>query len=1221
VGISVVHGTPASSSAAGTTLAFQPGLTASPGDILLVVIAQDNGGTNGAQSMSAPTLINGTAGKGTVTSRRTQNYDPGAADAGITQGIYEILVTAPWTASDWVQCNSSASDRISAHVVRLRPDPGFALAFGTAGGTSGASSAAPTTTTGSITSGDVVVAAYAGATNESVTADADSSNGSWSSQSSSSSDSGTLATSTTVACQSKITTGTATQTYDVTTSSAASCIVGYVSYTQAAAGRSATAWRWYADGVGLGAALAAENTVPTLTAAQNKNIPLRLRVTLRSSTNKTESLTVQMKTDWGGTWTNIAASGATTKDWARYANGADTAGNTVTAVLTGADTNGVYVEAGSSSQTVNSADNDKEFDFSISLRYPPPATRVYFRINGTGVWDALGLDCIAVDTPAESTWQDNSGTASVVSKTFGPNTGADAKNFEAYRHKVIYDGTYWWLFYAKETTVGGADTRDRIYYRYFDGSAWSSESSLTLTTAITSLKMYGPSVQFGNNAGTKYVFLAYQSASTVTRLYRGTISGTSISWSGETSLTTSQDSTSQGNLTISADGYLFLHGLSTSVTTQIWRCVRSTNAYDISAWGTVTEGGGAGARAAAAQADHTQGVSLGNNSVLVFGIDSNNSSAGTLYCRPISGSGGSISYDGSTVTVNATANCHPTDWSAFRNSDGDIFCAHSDGAAASDTGALVLRVSQDGGATWTTCTSPSVTMDGTSVDGVWIADDGARGLYIFYTGAESGSGGNTTELRYKHYTVTGGAVTTGTWGSATVMFGTGMGNGDAIYAANVGGGRILAFNERGDDDNTGTLEFWINWGQIILSQAVTGTSAQTQADQTSSASGAETFTGTSAQTQADQTSTASGVVANPVTGTSAQTQADQTSAASGSETFTGTSAQTQADQTSSGAGIVANPVTGTSAQTQADQTSSASGSETFTGTSAQTQADQTSSASGAETFTGTSAQTQADQTSTASGVVANPVTGTSAQTQADQTSSAAGAETFTGTVAQTQESQTSTASGTVHTGVTGTAAVTQADQTSSASGAETFTGTSAQTQESQTSTASGTVANPVTGTSAQTQADQTSSASGAETFTGTSGQTQAAQTSSASGTVNYTGTSGQTQADQTSAAIGSVTITGPASPTQSAQTSTATGIVANPVTGSAAVTQADHTTSSATGIIGDTLTRSGRATTAHDPCTVDVHDPDSVTAYDAHSIESIDPRTPVRDNDTLGVHP
>jgi hypothetical protein len=159
----------------------------------------------------------------------------------------------------------------------------------------------------------------------------------------------------------------------------------------------------------------------------------------------------------------------------------------------------------------------------------------------------------------------------------------------------------------------------------------------------------------------------------------------------------------------------------------------------------------------------------------------------------------------------------------------------------------------------------------------------------------------------------------------------------------------------------------------VTSGAITGTAANTQADQTSAASGQLGYSGTSATTQADQTSTASGQLGS--TGTVAVTQADQTSDASGTVTAGGA-------------------VTGTAANTQDDQTSTASGQLGYSGTVAVTQADQTSTASGTVTapgVTGTAAIVQDDQTSAASGTVTTPgITGTAAITQDDQVSSAEG---------------------------------------------------------------------------------------------------------------------------------------------------------------------------------------------------------------------------------------
>jgi hypothetical protein len=144
-------------------------------------------------------------------------------------------------------------------------------------------------------------------------------------------------------------------------------------------------------------------------------------------------------------------------------------------------------------------------------------------------------------------------------------------------------------------------------------------------------------------------------------------------------------------------------------------------------------------------------------------------------------------------------------------------------------------------------------------------------------------------------------------------------------------------------------EEWVAQTLLIppASSNVTGTAAATEAADTSTASGTETFTGTSAVTEAADVSTASGA-----------------------ETFTGTVAVTEAADTSTADGTITITVTGTSAATEADDTSTASGTETFSGTSTTTEEADTSAASGTETITGTVAVTEAADTSTASGTSA-----------------------------------------------------------------------------------------------------------------------------------------------------------------------------------------------------------------------------------------------------------
>jgi hypothetical protein len=230
----------------------------------------------------------------------------------------------------------------------------------------------------------------------------------------------------------------------------------------------------------------------------------------------------------------------------------------------------------------------------------------------------------------------------------------------------------------------------------------------------------------------------------------------------------------------------------------------------------------------------------------------------------------------------------------------------------------------------------------------------------------------------------------------------------------------------------GAVPSFIDLGAVQTPQAggVTGTSATTNANDTSAASGTTTVVGTSAASNANDASSASGTTT--VVGSSATTNANDTSAASGTPTIQGSSATTNADDTSSASG---SPIlVGSSATTNANDTSAASGTTTVTGASATTNADDASAASGTTTVTGTSGTTNADDTCDAEGDVGGAVTGTSATTNANDTSTASGVVPVVGASATTNANDTCTASGVVAAPVSGSAACVNQNDTSDAEG-------------------------------------------------------------------------------------------------------------------------------------------------------------------------------------------
>jgi hypothetical protein len=112
------------------------------------------------------------------------------------------------------------------------------------------------------------------------------------------------------------------------------------------------------------------------------------------------------------------------------------------------------------------------------------------------------------------------------------------------------------------------------------------------------------------------------------------------------------------------------------------------------------------------------------------------------------------------------------------------------------------------------------------------------------------------------------------------------------------------------------------WNTSLTTAAgVDGTSATTNANDTSTASGTTTVVGTLARTNANDTSSASGTTT--VVGTLAKTNANDASAAAGTTTVVAASASTNANDTANASGAV--PANGSAAITNANDAASAEG--------------------------------------------------------------------------------------------------------------------------------------------------------------------------------------------------------------------------------------------------------------------------------------------------------
>lgn len=205
------RGSNATNTGGQSTLVITPGSNFAARSWAVLCAAYDNSDTNGADPYSS---IADSVGN-TWTSRINSLNDPGAANAGVALRIFTSdMSVAKLTTGNTITITFTTTTVARAWALHeVLPGANGKVSYVT-GNQETASTATPTITTGSITSGNMVVAAVGREGNEAPTGDGDSSNGSWSSLLG-----GRVGTTTSgaqVVSQRKVVTGTATQTYNPT---------------------------------------------------------------------------------------------------------------------------------------------------------------------------------------------------------------------------------------------------------------------------------------------------------------------------------------------------------------------------------------------------------------------------------------------------------------------------------------------------------------------------------------------------------------------------------------------------------------------------------------------------------------------------------------------------------------------------------------------------------------------------------------------------------------------------------------------------------------------------------------------------------------------------------------------------------------------------------------------------------------------------------------------
>lgn len=173
--------------------------------------AYDNAGSGGSDPYSS---ISDSAGN-TWTPRINSLIDPGAANAGQALRFFSSTMDVATLTTSHTITISFGSTVVAARSWALHEVAASAGNVGyVTGGQETATTATPTITTGSIASGDMVIAAVGREGNETQTGDSDTSNGSWSAALTGNVGIGTGGSE--IISQRKVVTATGTQTYDTT---------------------------------------------------------------------------------------------------------------------------------------------------------------------------------------------------------------------------------------------------------------------------------------------------------------------------------------------------------------------------------------------------------------------------------------------------------------------------------------------------------------------------------------------------------------------------------------------------------------------------------------------------------------------------------------------------------------------------------------------------------------------------------------------------------------------------------------------------------------------------------------------------------------------------------------------------------------------------------------------------------------------------------------------
>lgn len=213
-----------------TTFTFSPSTNFNAGSFAVMFVAADNSAAGGASNNI--TSVTDSLGN-TWTKRQGPLYDPGLANQGIQGAVFTTSMdSGTLTTSATISVNfGDATVAKAALIYDVTPTSGYRIVYLSSGNGNGTTNSLFSETTGSITANNIVLCACYQEGNYGVNAaDSDTTRGSWSSLIMTTI--GVGSSPVTVYSQSKVVTGTGTQTFDVSFIASADMIGSWVELSE-----------------------------------------------------------------------------------------------------------------------------------------------------------------------------------------------------------------------------------------------------------------------------------------------------------------------------------------------------------------------------------------------------------------------------------------------------------------------------------------------------------------------------------------------------------------------------------------------------------------------------------------------------------------------------------------------------------------------------------------------------------------------------------------------------------------------------------------------------------------------------------------------------------------------------------------------------------------------------------------------------------------------------